>query len=45
MVKKELFGIIYHALADTFQTQQLTPLVAELVRVVTELESLATNKK
>jgi (p)ppGpp synthase/HD superfamily hydrolase len=31
----------YRALADAFQTKQLTPLVAELERVVTELESLA----
>ncbi|TAF07552.1 MAG: bifunctional (p)ppGpp synthetase/guanosine-3',5'-bis(diphosphate) 3'-pyrophosphohydrolase [Nostocales cyanobacterium] len=31
----------YRALADAFQKNQVTPLVAELERVVTELETLA----
>ncbi|AFZ59926.1 bifunctional (p)ppGpp synthetase/guanosine-3',5'-bis(diphosphate) 3'-pyrophosphohydrolase [Anabaena cylindrica FACHB-243] len=34
----------YRALADAFGKKQITPLVAELERVVTELETLATKK-
>jgi (p)ppGpp synthase/HD superfamily hydrolase len=35
----------YRSLTDAFSKNQLTPLVAELARVVSELEILATNKK
>ena len=35
----------YRALADAFGQHQITPLVAELARVVSELEILAAYKK
>jgi hypothetical protein len=35
----------YRSLADAFQKHQITPLVAELERVVSELEILAAYKK